>query len=448
MADTGTSAKEYMSLLASRAGQLLHHGRPSSYPRSLAAVTQLAFDKLRSEDPAAAELAAICSFLAPEPIPADWLSRDPSLLPVSLAERAADPVAWRLVVAQVGAQALVRTDTRGLQTHRVTQAILRDHLPQAQAAVIRAAAEAIVTSSDPGDAGEPKNWPEWARLLPHVLALAPTTNSGRLRDLACGASWYLIRRGDPRTSRDLSSRLHQQWTDRLGPDSESTRRAASALAAALRAMGHYDDARQLDEAALARFRSLLGDDHPDTLRAASALATDLRGLGELEAARDLDEDGLTRFRRLLGDDHPSTLISASCLASDLRGLGELEAARDLDRHTLTLRRRVLGDDHPETLISASSLANDLRKLGDFEAAHNLDHDTLARRRRLLGDDHHRTLKSASSLAADLRGLGKFEAARDLDRHTLTLRRRVLGDDHPETLISAANLAKDQRMLDA
>ena len=42
-----------------------------SYPRSLAAATQLIADRLAADDPAAAELASVCAFLAPEPIPED-----------------------------------------------------------------------------------------------------------------------------------------------------------------------------------------------------------------------------------------------------------------------------------------------------------------------------------------------------------------------------------------
>ena len=55
-----------MGLLRSRAGQLMDDGRPSSYPRSLAAVTMLTIDRLSFGGPAAAELAAGCSFLAPD----------------------------------------------------------------------------------------------------------------------------------------------------------------------------------------------------------------------------------------------------------------------------------------------------------------------------------------------------------------------------------------------
>ena len=52
MADTGMPAAEYEGLLAARAMEILGQGRPPAYPRSLAAVTELAFDRLHDEDQA------------------------------------------------------------------------------------------------------------------------------------------------------------------------------------------------------------------------------------------------------------------------------------------------------------------------------------------------------------------------------------------------------------
>ena len=150
MAGTGTPAAEYLDLLAARAAQILDQGRSAAYPRSLTAVTQLAFDQLRGEDPAAADLAAICAFLAPEPVPADWFPRAAAQLSAPLADEAADPMAWRQVLARVRQQALARLDQHGLQMHRLTQAILRGHLPPEQAADIRAAAAALLAANHPG----------------------------------------------------------------------------------------------------------------------------------------------------------------------------------------------------------------------------------------------------------------------------------------------------------
>ena len=126
------------TLLRTQAGQLLDQGRPGSYPRSLAAATRLIADRLAGEDPAAAELASVCAFLAPEPIPEDLFTGAAGELPGELAARAADPLAWRQTLAQLARQSLARVDQRGLVMHRLTQAILRDRLTPEQAAATRA----------------------------------------------------------------------------------------------------------------------------------------------------------------------------------------------------------------------------------------------------------------------------------------------------------------------
>ena len=444
LADTGMPAGQYTNLLGSRAAQLMEQGRPSSYPRSLAAVTMLALDRLRGQDPAAADLAVVCAFLAPEPVPLGWFTQAAAKLPTPLAGKAADPIAWPQVLARLGANALARIDRSGLVMHRLTQAIVRSSLTGQQAAAIRALAEAILAASHPGDPRSPDTWPDWARLLPHLLALDGTvTSNAGLRDLARDATWYLIWRGDVRGGHDLASTLYQQWHDQAGPDDPHTLSAAASLSAALRALGRYQAARVLDEDTLARRRRVLGEDHPDTLQSAENLAVDLYELGDTRAARELDEDTLARRRRVLGEDHSDTLWSASNFAAHL---GDPSVRRVLDEDTLARRRRVLGEDHRDTLQSAHNLAIDLRHLGEVAAARELDQDTLARRRRVLGEDHPHTLWSARHLAIDLRALSDLAAARDLDEDTLARARRALGEDHPDTLYSAHNLAIDLRCL--
>jgi len=448
VAGTGMAVVNYLDLLETRAGQLLAQGAPGSYyARSLAAATEMIADRLASEDPAAAELASLSAFFAPEPIPLELFTGAASVLPGALAARAADPLAWHQTLAHLAHQSLARIDHRGLQLHKLTQAILRDRHTPAQAATTRRRTEAILAASNPGDPANPATWPRWARLMPHVLAADLTaTDNPELRELARDACWYLIARGESGTCHDLASDLHQRWSNRLGKDHEHTLAIAHYLGWALRVMGRYADARNLDQDTLDRRRRVLGEDHRDTLRSAHHLATDLRDLGDAQAARALDQDTLERRRRVLGEDDRETLFSANNLAETLRILGEEQAAHDLHQDTLDRKRRVLGEDHPSSLISANCLAADLRALGEVQAARDLHRDTLDRGRRIRGEDHPDTLRSAHDLAADLRDLGEVQAARELDRDTLKRRRRVLGEDHPDTLRSATNLAADLRAL--
>jgi len=159
MVETGMAAAEYLDLLRTRAGQLLAENVPDFYPRSLAAATQLIADRLTADDPAAAELASLCAFLAPEPIPEDLFTSAAAELPGELAARAADPLAWRQTLAHLTRQSLARIDQRGLQLHRLTQAILRDRLTPEQAAATRRRTETILAASYPRDRPTPTTSP-------------------------------------------------------------------------------------------------------------------------------------------------------------------------------------------------------------------------------------------------------------------------------------------------
>jgi tetratricopeptide (TPR) repeat protein len=443
LTETAAPAGEYVSLLHDRAAEILAQGKPSSYPRSLAAVIQLTYDQLREVDPATADLAMICAFLAPEPVPAEWFTSAAAELPAPLAERSADSVAWHQVLAGLGSSALARIDPDGLVMHRLTQAILRGHLSPGDADITRDVARALLAANHPGDTDRPANWSSWARMLPHLVAVDPAAaSSADLRDVASSAAWYLARRGDAQAAQHLSSHLYRQWCEQWGPDDASTLRAANSLAAAMRLLGQYTGARELDEDSLARQRRLRGDDHRSVLATTSNLAVDLFMLGEPEAARRLDEDTLSRRRQVLGEDHPDTLASANNLAGDLFMLGQFQPARELYEDVLARRRRVLGEDHLDTLTSAANLARGLYELRKFSAAEELFEDTLVRRRRVLGDDHPDTLTTASNLAIELRMLGESMSA---PKRRKVTRRHVLAEARPHLRRSARNLAMDLKV---
>jgi hypothetical protein len=450
LAETGLPVSEYLSLLEGRAAEMMRAGRPVSYRRSLASVTQLALEQLRAEDPAAAEAVVMCAFLAPEPIPAGWFASAAESLPAPLARKAADPVAWRQVLARAGNSALVRIGNDELQMHRLTQAIVRGHLSARQATSARSRAEVLLAASHPDygqrrSAQAPGTWPEWARLLPHVLALDPArSGSPQLRALASNAAWYLAKRGDARAGHDLAGHLYWSWRDTLGPDEPTTLDAAYVLAFALHEMGRYREARDLDEDTLTRRRRVLGGNHHKTLNSANALAVRLSALGDPQAAHELSEDTLNRARQVLGEDHPDTIGFANNVAANRSDLGEEDAALRLYEDVVDRARRVLGDDHPETIMYTHNLAEEMRKLGEVDAARQLHEDAVARARRVLGNDHPATISYASSLGTDMREAGDVDAARQLHEDVLVRARRVLGDDHPDTLLGVTELAADLR----
>jgi tetratricopeptide (TPR) repeat protein len=385
--ETGRSADEYLRLLDTRAAELLADDAPTGYSISLAASWQVAFDRLAADDLAALELLALCAQLASEPIPITLFTAHPDALPGLLAAVVGDPLTFARLTRLLRTRSLARVETDSLQLHRLVQAILRSRSagevakPDMAVAAVRLLRAAV----PPDPWNNLGTWPEWRRLLPHVLT---ATDASHVLDHAGDdvawllnvAALYLQTRGEPAASLPLFERALELRRRVLGEEHPDTLTSASNLALNLWGLGRYEAARRLNEDTLARSRRVLGEEHPDTLNSASNLVADLWSLGQYEAARQLAEDTLAGRRRVLGEEHPDTLASANNLTPNLRGLGEYEAARRLDEDTLARRRRVLGEEHPDTLISASNLVADLRALGQHEAAHQLDEDTKTRRR--------------------------------------------------------------------
>jgi tetratricopeptide (TPR) repeat protein len=440
----GIAARDYIALLESRTAEVMRAGRPVTYPLPLAAVTQLALEQLRAEHAAAAEVALLCAFLAPEPVPGEWFPRAGAALAAPLTRKAGDPVAWHQVLAAAGRSGLARLGNGELQMHRLTQAVIRGQLSARQAASARSRAGEMLTAShshlDHRSAQAPATWPEWARLLPHLLALDPASSgSPQLRGLARNAVWYLVKRGNARASRDLALHLHEQWQQRLGPDHPDTLDAQYLLALTLYQMGRYREALGSCEDILARRRRVLGENHIDTIWAANALALQLSELGNKQAARKLLADVFSRLRQAHADDLHGISGAANNLAQVLFDLGETDTARQLHEAALTGFRQALGDDHPDTIECAISFAIDMRELGQAGAARHVHEDALARNRRVLGYDHPQTLWCVEELAADLRAAGDTHAARKLDEQALAGYRKTFGDDHPRTLKIARRL---------
>ncbi|MEU4447122.1 FxSxx-COOH system tetratricopeptide repeat protein [Actinosynnema sp. NPDC050801] len=456
LADSTLTPDRYLDLLGTRARELLRRGHDSNSTGgrvSVAASWSLAFEALADHDSAALQLLTLIAWLAPEPVPLALITAHPDVLPAALASVAADPLAITDTVRELRHRALIRVEADSLQLHRIPAALLRTTDPD-QTPGWAATALLLLRHNQPRDAwNNPEVWPQWQRLLPHLLAVSAPDRELLLTDyhhdlaqLLHSISTYLSASGQPRQCLPHARRAHQLAHDHLGDDHPTTLDFANSLALRLRALGRYRAAHDLNEDTLARRRRVLGDDHPITLISASNLAGDLSDLGQHQAAHDLNGDTLAKSRRVLGDDHPNTLAFANNVASDLSDLGQYQAAHDLNEDTLARRRRILGDDHPYTLTSASNLAGDLTDLGQHQAARDLDEDTLARRRRILGDDHPYTLTSASNLAISLTNLGQHQAARELNEDTLARRRHVLGDTHPDTLLTARNLVRVLREL--
>jgi tetratricopeptide (TPR) repeat protein len=439
LAETGMPAAEYRQLLAVETEAVLKMGRPVDYPRSLAAAITLNLAALSEVDPAAVAILQLCALLAPEPIPVDVIVEVaqpadpyPQVLE-ALRKVIGKPLIRQESIGRVGVYGLARLGPGMVTVHRLTQAVVRSQMDLSTSAELSAHLESVLGQMNPGDPKNPENWPSWARLLPHLLAVSPAkTSSPVLRQCASDAVVYLVSRGDAGPARQLAENLYEEWKERLGADHRDTLRAAGGLLWALRDLGEYGRLRPLVDDTLTRQINSLGEDHPDTLRSAADLAIVLVVLGNLRRSEEIARDVWERRRRVLGDEHPDTLTSASSVASSLAELGRHDEALALKEQVWEQQRRVLGEEHPVTLASAGNVGSSLKELGRLQEASELLERVWEQYRRVLGEDHPNSLKAAVNLAIARYNCGRILPARRLAELAWKGLRERLGDEHPTT----------------
>ena len=454
LAETGTSAAEYVEQISKQSAVVLALSQPIDYPTPVAVTWQLAFDRLQAQSPAAARLLELCAYFAPEPISLSLLYSDQMISSlVGLDPRLKEKIILGQLIREIARYSLAKVDrgNNSIQVHRLIQAVIRARLETGDTWETTAhEVHRVLVGARPsqGDIDDPENWPSYNWIWPHLGAsLASQCDEEATRQLLIDRVRYLWKRGEYDSAFQFGHRLEEQWQERLGPDDRQTLYLRFHVANVLRSQGRYAEALAENTDVYNKQREVLGEEHPHTLQTAGGIAGDLRGLGRFHQALEMDRETYASFKELFGEDEPSTLRAANNLAIDLRLVGDCFQARDLDLDTMTRRQVVLGPNHPYTLHSASMLARDMREAGDFDGSAELLRETYQRYSAILGEDWVDTLRTAKSLAVSLRKVGELGEAYQLTKETSQRYRQNFAPDNPDALACQLNLACDLSALD-
>ena len=465
MAETGMPADQYLNLLRTRAGQLLAQGAPGFYPSTLAVVTGLIADRLAVQDPAAADLAILCAFLAPEPIPEELFTGAIGELPRELAVVASDPLAWRQTLAQLARQSLARIDHRGVQMHRLTQAILRDRLTpgQAAASLVQTAAYDqidddrapewakraldLVAAILPPAPEAYQSWPMYAKLAPHIEAITerisrPPVLAQKISALK-SLGIYLSASGQLRAAQTTFERVLAVSQAANGPWHPEVAKAFGNLGAVQMRRGELREARSNIEHARAIFEASYGPDHPEVAKAFGNLGTVQMWLGELRRARLSIEHALAIFEASYDPHHSEVAKTFANLGIVQMRLGELREARSNIEHALAISEAVYGRDHPEVAKVLINLGAVQLRLGEVEAARAGLERALAISEAVYGPGHPEVASALVGLGAVQLRLGEVEAARVGLERALAISEAVYGPDHAELVPVLINLGAVQ-----
>jgi tetratricopeptide (TPR) repeat protein len=448
---TRTSLRDYLGLLHERAGELLGLGELTDHPATVATTWSLSLTRAQAEAPAAADLLALCAFLASDDLPRGLPTDHAPVLPESLQLATVDRLAYDRLVGALGRYSLVAVSHDSLAVHRLVQVWVRARLDRQAHQHWAAVAVRLVWAAFPTDSGDVRAWPTCARLLPHALAAAdhagnPAVDPETTADLLTRAGVYLWWRAEHREARQLFERALTILEARFGPDHPSVAATLNNLGNVLRGLGELRAGRTHYQRALTRFEARLGPQHPDVARSLNNLAATLGALGEVPAARDAHQRAQAILETQLGPDHPDTASNLDNLGLMLRRLGELPAARDAHQRALAIRQTHLGADHPDVTRSLDNLGIVLRHLGELPAARDAHRRALATRQARVGPDHPHVAHSLTNLGSVLYELGEPHSAHTHYRRALGILEGRLGPEHPDVASILGNLGNVLRVL--
>ena len=371
---TGITLARYLPLFRDRQADLLARGEAFGHPAHVAATLRLALSRLADEAPAAAGLMGVLAFLAPEPVPLALLLADKEAAGLLGSEVGAviGPVLGDLVAVGDAITALRRYSMVGpagdrlVLVHRLVQAITRGQLSAEAAGQWERAAAALVDAAIPADARLAAEWPVFAVLLPHALAVLDLTSGGMSR-----IAQYLGYSGSYRAARDLFQLIANAYgeSDAYGPEHRDTLGARSELARWTGAAGG-DTAGARDQLAalLPIIERVEGPEHGATLYARGRLARWTGEAGDAAGARDQLAALLPIIERVEGPEHGATLWVRGNLARWTGEAGDAAGARDQAAALLPIIERVLGPEHRDTLTARHSLARWSGEAGDAAGA--------------------------------------------------------------------------------
>ena len=397
MESTGKSLSDYLELFGGHRRELMAEPSGSTdYQHTVATTWEIAFNKVREESPAGADLLNLCAFLAPEKIPLELIASGAEHLPKKLAAAAGNPLELDRAVAALRRYSLVEAGEKTLSVHRLVQAVARDRLAKNAQKTWAGAALRMVNSSFQYKREDLTTWPASARLLPHALAAAG--HAGKLKAaqkktgrLLNEMGLYLLNLAELASAKSVLERALSLCEETYGPNHPKVATVLNNLGLVLKNMGDLEGAKKNFERALKMGEKTYGPNHPKVAIRINNLGMVLKDMGDLEGAKKNFERALKMGEKTYGPNHPKVATRINNLGMVLQAMGDLEGAKKNYERALKIDEETYGPNHPEVATDLNNLGDVLQDMGDLEGAKKNFEKALKIFREFLGEDHRSTV---------------------------------------------------------
>lgn len=480
----------YQQLYQTRRKELLRRrGRfPVDHPESAATTWSLSFQQVERESPAAADLLRILTFLYPEAIPEEILSKGAAEFGPPLCQVAADPLALNEAIELLLRYSLLRRHPAvgSLQMHRLVQAVLKDSMEDGQQQVWAERALRATNRAFPDV--DLSTWPQCQRVLPHAQVGALTqaeydlafpeaarlfnqaanylavharyseaeplllsaraileqvfdTNHPALAATLNDLGALYLTQGHYQQAAPLLQRARAIREQALGAEHAATAASLFHLAALYYAQGNYRQAERLSQQALAIRQQTLTTEDTAIAQSLSQLAELYTVQGKYEGAERLYLQAQRSQEQTLGERHPDVARTLNNLALLYRAQGQYEQAAQTFQRALNIQGQIWGRHHPDMAYTLNNLARLYRAQGKYTEAEPFYLRALSVSQEIFGSEHPQVAQCLYGLAKLYNSQGKYTEAQQLTQQALTMREKLLGRDHPDVAYTLGLLAK-------
>ncbi|MFF3844358.1 FxSxx-COOH system tetratricopeptide repeat protein [Streptomyces sp. NPDC002328] len=410
--ETGMPPAEYVRLFEERGAELLSLQPPLQYEGVVATTWNLSLEHVGTRNPGALQLLRLCSHLAPDPIPRRLFSHG-RLTPIApeIDHILRDPLMLARALREINRFSLARIymPTNSIQMHRLLQHVLKAQMTEEESEHFRSGALQLLAAVKPHDPSDPRDWPDFDELYPHVIATSAwESKNPYVRQLVYDMARYLFHLGEHRAALDFSDRVDSAW--RRSPSEYDSQALLLALHRRLLlwSTGHYAEASALTEQVLAAFDAIMSEE--DRLRAESHVTSDRRTRGDFRGALELAEDIHARSLRFFGPEDPESLVHGANLAVCLRVNGDFQRAHEVDEYIWQQRVELMGASHPLALEAEAAVMLDRLELGRYREALAMAEEYLGAVIATYGESHPAKVRATVRLAVAQRRAGLLSEA--------------------------------------
>ena len=446
--EIGCSLSEYLALYRTRRTRLLRRRGTSGedHPEAVATTWSLSFEKVRQENPAAAELLRFCAFLYPDGIPEELITEGAPFLSKALRAVATDPFRLNMAVRALLRFSLLQrySSTRTFGVHRLVQVVLRDRMQRSTQQ--RWAERTIRAVNQAFPRVEFEIWSRCERYLPHARVCADLIGEWKLESpeaarLLHETGYYMEERAQYTHAEQLLRQSRDLYEHLLGLEHPDVANCLNSLAELYRAQSRYAEAEPLYRRALALREQSLSPDHLEVAQSLNNLAALYCNQGRYGEAEPLYVQALGISERHLGPEHLDLVINLNNLALLYHAQSRYEEAGLLLQRALHIREHVLGPEHPDVATTLTNLAGLSRILGKYSLVEEYYLRALHIYEQAFGVEHPNVVLALNGLAIHYLLQKQYERAEPLYLQAIDICKQIGRSEHTDMAVNLSGLAR-------